>query len=82
MRSEFVLMLSAGRFAVGGSPFLEGWKQEYMKAQGSMPPPEKVMDFLTSVIRNESIPMQNKQAEIRMLEQMQRFGPEVRSVVG
>ena len=47
-----------------------------------MPPPEKVMDFLTSVIRNESIPMQNKQAEIRMLEQMQRFRPEVRSVVG
>jgi hypothetical protein len=82
MRSESVLMLIAGRYAVGGSPFLEGWKQEYMKAQGSMPPPEKVMDFLVSVIRNESIPMQNKQAEIRMLDQMQRFSPEVKNVTG
>ena len=53
-------MLIAGRFAVGNSPFLRGWQQEYMKAHGSMPPQDKVMDFLTSVVRNESIPMQNK----------------------
>ena len=75
-------MLIAGRYAVGNSPFLQGWQEEYMKAQGSIPPPEKVMDFLTSVVRNESIPMQNKQAELRLLDQMQRFGPEVRSVLG
>jgi transposase-like protein len=74
-------MLIAGRFAVGNSPFLRGWQQEYMKAHGSMPPQDKVMDFLTSVVQNESIPMQNKQAELRMLDQMQRFAPEVRSVV-
>jgi hypothetical protein len=40
------------------------------------------MDFLTSVVRNESIPMQNKQAELRLLDQMQRFTPDVRNVVG
>jgi hypothetical protein len=74
MVTRFIVMLIAGRYSVGGSPFLEGWKQEYMKAQGSMPPPNKVMDFLVSVVRNESIPMQDKQAEIRMLDQMQRFG--------
>jgi hypothetical protein len=68
-------MLIAGRYAINNSPFLEGWKQEYMKAQGSMPPPEKVMEFLTSVVQNESIPIQNKQAELRLLDQMQRFGP-------
>jgi hypothetical protein len=68
-------MLIAGRYAINNSPFLEGWKQEYMKAQGSMPPPEKVMEFLTSVVQNESIPIQNKQAEFRLLNQMQRFGP-------
>jgi hypothetical protein len=51
-----------------------------MKAHGSMPPQDKVMDFLTSVIQNESIPMQNKQAELRMLDQMQKFTPDVRNV--
>jgi hypothetical protein len=75
-------MLIAGRFAVGNSPFLRGWQQEYMKAHGSMPSQDKVMNFLTSVVQNESIPMQNKQAELRLLDQMQRFAPEVRSVVG
>jgi hypothetical protein len=53
-----------------------------MKAHGSMPSQDKVMDFLTSVVRNESIPMQNKQAELRLLDQMQRFAPEMRSAVG
>jgi hypothetical protein len=75
-------MLIAGRYAVGNSPFLSGWQQEYMKAHGSMPPQNKVMDFLTSIARNESIPVQNKQAELRMLDQMQKFAPEVRNVVG
>lgn len=82
MKCCFVLMLIAGRYAIGNSPFLEGWKQEYMKAQGSMPPAEKVMDFLVSVVRNESIPMQNKQAEVRLLDQMQRFGSEGMSMAG
>jgi len=53
-------MLIAGRHAIGNSPFLQGWQQEYMKAHGSMPPQEKVIDFLVSVARNESIPIQNK----------------------
>jgi len=74
-------MLIAGRFAIGNSPFLQGWQQEYMKSHGSMPPQDKVMDFLTSVVRNESIPMQNKQAELRLLDQMQRFTPDIRNVV-
>lgn len=68
-------MLIAGRHAIGNSPFLQGWQQEYIKAHGSMPPQEKVIDFLVSVARNESIPMQNKQAELRLLDQMQRFSP-------
>ena len=70
-------MLIAGRFAVGNSPFLKGWQQEYMKAHGSMPTQDKVINFLESVIRNESIPIQNKQAELRMLDQMQKFGSKV-----
>ena len=72
---RFDLMLIAGRHAIGNSPLLKGWQQEYMKAYGSMPPQEKVMDFLVSIARNESIPMQNKQAELRLLDQMQRFSP-------
>ncbi len=52
-----------------------------MKAHGSMPPDNKVVDFLQSVARNESIPMQNKQAELRLLDQMQRFTPKVKSVI-
>jgi hypothetical protein len=74
-------MLFAGRYAISNSPFLQGWQQEYMKAHGSMPPDNKVVDFLQSVARNESIPMQNKQAELRLLDQMQRFTPKVKSVI-
>ena len=74
-------MFIAGRPVVGGSPFLQGWQQEYMKAHGSMPSKEKVFEFLLSVANNNSIPMQNKQSELRMLDQMQRFAPETRSVI-
>ena len=70
-------MLFAGRYMIGNSPFLQGWQQEYMKAHGSMPPTNKVLDFLTEVIDNQSIPIQNKQVEMRLLEQMQRFNPGV-----
>jgi len=63
-------MLLAGRYAMTNSPFLQGWQQEYMKAQGSMPSMDKTKEFLMSVIRNKSIPMQNKQAEINLLNQM------------
>ena len=62
---------------IGNSPFLQGWQQEYMKAHGSMPPTNKVLDFLTEVIDNQSIPTQNKQVEMRLLDQMQRFNPGV-----
>ena len=75
-------MLLAGRYAMANSPFLQGWQQEYMKAHGSIPPQNKVMDFLTSVVQNESIPLQNKQAELRLLDQMQRFAPEIRNTTG
>lgn len=67
-------MLIAGRYALGNSPFLQGWQQEYAKAYGTMPPPDKVIDFLTSVVNNQSIPLANKQADIRLLDQMQKFG--------
>ena len=70
-------MLFAGRYMIGNSPFLQGWQQEYMKAQGSMPPTNKVLDFLTEVIDNQAIPTQNKQVEMRLLDQMQRFNPGV-----
>ena len=70
-------MLFAGRHMIGNSPFLQGWQQEYMKAHGSMPPTNKVLDFLTEVIGNQSIPIQNKQVEMRLLDQMQRFNPGV-----
>ena len=70
-------MLFAGRYMIGNSPFLQGWQQEYMKAHGSMPPTNKVLDFLTEVIDNQSIPTQNKQVEMRLLDQMQRFNPGV-----
>ena len=70
-------MLIAGRYSIGNSPFLQGWQQEYMKAHGSMPTQDKVINFLESVIRNESIPIQNKQAELRMLDQMQKFGSKI-----
>ena len=62
---------------IGNSPFLQGWQQEYMKAHGSMPPTNKVLDFLTEVIDNQAIPTQNKQVEMRLLDQMQRFNPGV-----
>ena len=48
-------MLFAGRHMIGNSPFLQGWQQEYMKAHGSMPPTNKVLDFLTEVIDNQAI---------------------------
>ena len=70
-------MLFAGRHMIGNSLFLQGWQQEYMKAHGSMPPTNKVLDFLTEVIDNQSIPTQNKQVEMRLLDQMQRFNPGV-----
>ena len=71
-------MFIAGRPVVGNSPFLQGWQQEYMKAHGSIPPKEKVFEFLLSVVNNNGIPMQNKQAEIRMLDQMQKFDPAIK----
>jgi len=67
-------MLLAGRYAITNSPFLQGWQQEYMKAHGSMPSLDKTKDFLISVIRNESIPIQNKQAEINLLNQFSMQG--------
>jgi len=68
-------MLIAGRYSISNSPFLQGWQQEYMKAHGSMPSQDKVISFLESVVNNESIPVIKKQADIRLLNQMQKFAP-------
>jgi len=68
-------MLIAGRYSISNSPFLQGWQQEYMKAHGSMPSQDKVISFLESIVNNESIPVIKKQADIRLLNQMQKFAP-------
>lgn len=64
-------MLIAGRYAMTNSPFLQGWQQEYMKANGTMPSMDKVQKFLLEVVNNPMIAPEHKQAEINMLNQMQ-----------